>query len=474
MQLKIIVNRPRRAAKPEDSSTSPPQMRAATKLIDACASVITTPSRSEAAKRIQKPAGRVGRALPSLTVAIILAMISVRDAQNHILAQVTERTPPELVAVTDALSRVLAEPVRATFDVPPTDNSAVDGYAVAGDDVPEAGTRELAVVADLPAGSVFAGALGRGQAIRIMTGAPMPAGADTVYPQEVVERVGDCVRVGPIARAATVRMRGEDVRGAACALQAGTVLRPQELGLVASLGLSTVVVTQRPRVALLSTGDEVAEPGGPRKPGQIYDANRFTLRGLSEQSGARVIDLGIVPDQREALRERLLEAAQAADVVITSGGVSVGVYDLVKAVLEEIGGIDFWQVAMQPGRPLAVGRIGSTHFFGLPGNPVASMLTFLLFVRPALLTLAGRRRVFPEPWHARATEPMSKKRGRREFKRGVARFEDGAWNVRTTGPQGSGILSSRVAGNCLIVLEEDRGDVAPGDTVLIEMLGAPE
>jgi molybdopterin molybdotransferase len=397
-------------------------------------------------------------------------MISVRDAQNHILAQVTERTPPELVPLTDALCRVLAEPVRAPFDVPPTDNSAVDGYAVTGDDVPPHGTRELLVIADLPAGAVFPGALARGQAIRIMTGAPMPSGAAAVYPQEIVERADDRVRVGPLARAANVRMRGEDVRSGATVIEAGTVLRPQELGLIASLGLPTVVVSQRPRVAVLSTGDEVAEPGGPRKPGQIYDANRFTLRALCEQSGARVLDLGIVPDQREILRERLLEAAEAADVVITSGGVSVGVYDLVKAVLAEVGGIDFWQVAMQPGRPLAVGRIGGTHFFGLPGNPVASMLTFLLFVRPALFTLAGRRRVFPEPWHARAGEAMVKKRGRREFKRGVARFEDGAWSVRTTGPQGSGILSSMVAGNCLIVLEEDRGDVAPGETVLIEPL----
>ncbi len=397
-------------------------------------------------------------------------MISVRDAQNHILAQVTERTPPELVPLTDALSRVLAEPVRAPFDVPPTDNSAVDGYAVAGDDAPAGGTRELLVVGDLPAGSVFGAALARGQAIRIMTGAPMPAGADTVYPQEVVERAGDRVSVGSIARGANVRMRGEDVQSGAVVVEAGAVLRPQELGLIASLGLPTVVVSQRPRVAVISTGDEVAEPGSPRKPGQIYDANRFTLRGLCEQNGARVIDLGIVPDQRETLRERLLEAAAAADVVITSGGVSVGVYDLVKAVLAEVGGIDFWQVAMQPGRPLAVGRIGRAHFFGLPGNPVASMLTFLLFVRPALFTLAGRRRLFPEAWHARAAEPMAKKRGRREFKRGVAGFEDGGWTVRTTGPQGSGILSSMVAGNCLVVLEEERGDVAAGETVLIEPL----
>jgi molybdopterin molybdotransferase len=397
-------------------------------------------------------------------------MISVRDGQSHILAQVTERTPPELLPLTDARGRVLAEPVRAPFDVPPTDNSAVDGYAVAAADVPATGTAELTVVADLPAGSVFSGALERGQAIRIMTGAPMPAGADTVYPQEIVERTGDRVRLGSLARGANVRARGEDVESGAVVVEAGTVLRPQELGLIASLGQRTVVVTQRPRVALLSTGDEVAEPGSARKPGQIYDANRFTLRGLCEESGADVVDLGIVPDQRATLRDRLLAAAGAADVVITSGGVSVGVYDLVKDVLAEIGGIDFWQVAMQPGRPLAVGRIGAAHFFGLPGNPVASMLTFLLFVRPALYTMAGRRRIFPEQWAARAAEPMPKKRGRREFKRGVLALDGGTFTVRTTGPQGSGILSSMVAGNCLIVLEEERGDVAAGETVLVEPL----
>jgi molybdopterin molybdotransferase len=398
-------------------------------------------------------------------------MISVRDGQSRILAQVTRRTGPELVPLVQARGRVLADAVRAPFDVPPTDNSAVDGYAVGHRDIPPSGARELHVVADLPAGRVFDGGLGPGQAVRIMTGAPMPAGADTVYPQEDVERAGDRVRVGPIARGANVRARGEDVSSGAVVIEAGTCLRPQELGLIASLGETQVLVTQRPRVALMSTGDEVAEPGTPRKPGQIYDANRFTLRALAEQSGAAVLDLGIVPDDREELRERLLGGSRVADVVLTSGGVSVGVYDLVKEVLGEIGGVDFWQVAMQPGRPLAVGRIGEAHFFGLPGNPVASTLTFMLFVRPVLYQLAGRSRLFPESWQARACEPMRKKSGRREFKRGILRFADGAWQVRTTGPQGSGILSSMVAGNCLIVLEEERGDVAPGETVLVEPFG---
>jgi molybdopterin molybdotransferase len=395
-------------------------------------------------------------------------MISVQDGQNQILRQLTEPTPPEVVAVTRARERVLAEDLDAPFDVPPTDNSAVDGYAVASDDVPTGTTRELRVVAEVAAGAVFDGAVASGQAVRIMTGAPMPRGADTVYPQELVERRGDRLSVGPIQKGANVRKRGEDIQAGTLAIERGTVLRPQELGLITSLGRWQVFVHRRPRVALLSTGDEVVEPGTPRKAGQIYDANRFTLRGSIEQCGGEVIDLGIVADARDELRARLLEAAGVGQIVVTSGGVSVGVLDLVKDVLDEIGSIDFWQVAMQPGRPLAFGRVGPAHFFGLPGNPVASMLAFMLFVRPAIYKLAGRRRLFPDTAEATAIEVMSKKKGRREFKRGIVQWKNGRWEARTTGPQGSGILSSMVAGNCLIVLEEDRGDVAAGETVLIE------
>ena len=395
-------------------------------------------------------------------------MISVRDGQNHILSGITAVVAPELLPVTRALGRVLAEDFQAPIDVPPADNSAVDGYAVGSADIPVNGTRELVVVADLAAGSVFDGALGAGQALRIMTGAPMPAGADTVYPQEVVERSGAHVRIGTLAKGANVRLRGEDVEAGAIVVEAGTVLRPQEIGLMTSLGAWQVMVRRKPRVAVMSTGDEVAEPGTPRRPGQIYDANRFVLRGSIEQCGGEVIDLGIVPDDRATLRARLREAAAGADVVLTSGGVSVGVYDLVKDVLGEVGAIDFWQVAMQPGRPLAVGSIAGTAFFGLPGNPVASQLSFMLFVRPLIYKLAGRRRLFPECWQARALESMPKKVGRTEYKRGILRWTDGAWEVRTTGPQGSGILSSMVAGNCLIVLDEARGNVAAGELVTVE------
>jgi molybdopterin molybdotransferase len=395
-------------------------------------------------------------------------MLSVSAAQSQILARIPLPAPPEVVTVAGALGRVLAEDVRSTMDVPPTDNSAVDGYAVAAADIPRTGTRPLDVVADLPAGALYTETLKPGQALRIMTGAPIPDGADTVYPQEAVTRSGPRIEVPPIDAGANVRYRGEDVRAGAVVLGAGSVVRPQEMGVAASLGLARLLVRQRPRVAILSTGDEVAEPGGERAPAQIYDANRFTLRGLVEASGALVTDCGIIPDRFDELRTQLLAAAGSHEVVLTSGGVSVGDHDLVKAVLQDTGSIDFWQVAMQPGRPVAVGRIRGAHFFGLPGNPVATMLTFHLFVRPALWKLAGRRELDVPRFRAVAAEPMKKKRGRREFKRGLLTYRDPHWEVTTTGPQGSGILTSMTQANCLIIIDEDAGDVALGDPVWVE------
>src|SRR4030095_79894 len=341
------------------------------------------------------------------------AMISVADAQARILAQITTVAPPHIVPVPAALGRVLAEDLCAPIDVPPTDNSAVDGYAVAHAPIPSGERRELTVVGELAAGGVFEGASAPAQALPIMTGAPRPAGADTVYPQEVVERAGARITVGPIEHGVNTRCRGEDVRAGSVVVATGAVARPQRAevrrgagrrrrgrGVAASLGFPQILVRQRPRVAILSTGDEVVEPGETRKPGQIFDSNRFSLHRLLAGAGGTVTDYGIVPDLQDVLHARLTEAARAADIVLTSGGVSVGDYDLVKAVLQEAGGIDSGQVAMRPGRPLAVGRIGATQFFGLPGNPVASMLTFSLFVRPALWKLAGRRALFPAHLHA--------------------------------------------------------------------------
>jgi molybdopterin molybdotransferase len=397
-------------------------------------------------------------------------MIPVADARARILADVAGATPEEWLPVARGLGRVLVRDVLAPFDVPPADNSAVDGFAVRATDLTQRSPTRFRVVGDLPAGGVYVSELGPREALRIMTGAPMPPGADTVVPKELSQSSEGWVDLGVVDAGANVRARGEDVRAGTNVLRAGSVLRPPDLGLIASLGFAEIAVHRRPRVALLSTGDEVVEPGRPRRPGQIYDANRFSLGGMVEAAGAEPLDLGIVPDLRHALHERLLEAAEAADVVLTSGGVSVGDYDLVKSVLGDIGGVDFWQVAMQPGRPLAVGRIAGAQFFGLPGNPVASLLCFHLFVRPALWKRGGRARLDPECVTATALEPMRKKAGRREFKRGVLRFTDRGFEVSTTGPQGSGILSSMVAANCLIILEEARGDVRSGESVLVEPL----
>lgn len=395
-------------------------------------------------------------------------MISVADGQARILDRIDRVTEPETIPVAHALGRVLAEDLIAPFDVPPNDNSAVDGYAISSQDIPKEGRARLRVIADLPAGSVFEGRISPGETLRIMTGAPMPKGTDAVVPQEATSRQGEWVLLPPISAGANVRFQGEDLRAGGRVLGAGTPIRPQEMGLLASMGRAQVLVRRRPRVAIFSTGDEVVEPGEPRSPGQIYDSNRFSLQGQALAIGCQVLDMGIVPDQRELLRARLLDASHQADIVLTSGGVSVGVYDLVKEVLEEIGGIDFWQVNMTPGRPLAPGRIGRAYFFGLPGNPVASMVTFLLFVRPAIWKLLGIKNHKTPIFSAKCLEYIPKKWGRREFKRGILVSSDRGWEVRTTGPQGSGILSSMVSGNCLIVLEEERGDVQPGEMVLVE------
>jgi len=400
-------------------------------------------------------------------------MISVAEGQSRILAEIVPLREIEPLPVARSLGRILAEDVLAPFDIPPADNSAVDGYAVSRDDIPKEGKARLRVIADLPAGWVFDGVVERGETVRIMTGAPLPKGVDTVVHQEITEREGDTVWIATIAAGANVRLRGEDVMEGQRALAAGTQLRPQEMGLLASLGFPEVMVVRRPRVAILSTGDEVAEPGQTRRPGQIYDSNRFSLMGLVQEVGCEGLDFGIVPDRKEELTSRLLAASETADVVLTSGGVSVGIFDLVKEVLTEIGGIDFWQVNMTPGRPLARGRVGKAHFFGLPGNPVASMVTFLLFVRPALWKLMGRRELEPKRFEAVATATIGKKLGRQEFKRGILTFNGRRWEVSTTGPQGSGILTSMVAGNCLIILPEERGPVQSGELVLVEPFQQP-
>jgi molybdopterin molybdotransferase len=350
----------------------------------------------------------------------------------------------------------------------------MDGYALSGDDLAASDEVRLAVIGTAAAGQPFDGEVTTGQCVRIMTGATIPRGTDSVVMQENVTREGDTAIIPAGQKPGLhVRQAGEDIAAGAIALHAGTRLLPAELGLLASLGIGEVSVRRRPRVAFFSTGDELRSVGEALGPGQIYDSNRYTIYGMLTRLGVETIDMGVVRDERDAVERALAEAASKADAVITSGGVSVGDADYVAETLERMGSVGFWKVAMKPGRPLAFGHVNDALFFGLPGNPVSVMATFYQLVRPALLALSGS----PEPAEplvitALAAEPLRKKPGRREFQRGVlVRDEDGRLLVHS-GSQGSGILSSMSKANCFIVLPEDAGPVAAGDEVTVQPFAA--
>ncbi|MBS0328152.1 MAG: molybdopterin molybdotransferase MoeA [Proteobacteria bacterium] len=382
-------------------------------------------------------------------------------------------TAVERVHLRDALDRVLATDVISPRDVPGHDNSAMDGWAVRFADLAPEGETPLARVGESFAGRPFSSALGGGEAVRIFTGGVMPEGADTVVMQERATEVEGGVRVhaGAVARIGQNRRRaGEDVRRGAVVFAAGQPLRPAELGMLASLGVNEVSVYRRLRVAFFSTGDELRSIGQPLGPGEIYDSNRYTLLGMLRRIHCDPIDMGVVRDDPGALEQALATAAGCADVVITSGGVSVGEADFVKDVLDRLGDVLFWKIAMKPGRPLAYGRIGNAHFFGLPGNPVAVMVTFYEFVRDALHVLQGRSDASALPaFRAVLSAPVRKMRGRTEFQRGIlARGDDGEWRVSSTGDQGSGILSSMSRANCFIVLPVDVDHVDAGAEVNVQ------
>ena len=402
--------------------------------------------------------------------------ISVDDARRAIAAALRPIEGRETVALAQALGRVLAEDVVSPIDVPAHDNSAMDGYAFAGAALREGATTTLAVAGTVYAGAPFAGSVGGGQCVRIMTGAVMPAGTDTVVPQELCRAEGAQVHIEPgVLRAGeNRRAQGEDLARGRPALHAGRVLRPADIGLVASLGIGQVAVMRRLRVALFSTGNELREPGQPLDPGCIYDSNRHSLAAALQRLGVEVIDLGLVRDDPAALQATLHAALAQADVVLTSGGVSVGDADYTRDLLARMGEVAFWKVAMRPGRPFAFGPLRAvvdggprqSWLFALPGNPVAALVTFYAFVREALLQLAGAT---PEPLavlQARCTSAMRKRPGRTEFQRGiVSRADDGGWQVRITGAQGAGILRSMSEANALVVLGHDQGSVAAGDAV---------
>ena len=375
----------------------------------------------------------------------------------------TERVP-----VRDALGRVLAEDVVPAIDVPGHDNTAMDGYAVRFADL-GAEVTVLEEIGAALAGKAFAGTVGKGQCVRVTTGAVMPAGADTVVVQEVVKVHGGRISIPAGQKAKqNVRYAGEDLKKGVAVLKPGKLLGPAELGLIASLGIGSVAVRRRVRVAFFSTGDELASIGTALKEGEVYDSNRYTLHGMLARLGVEIRDLGVVRDDPEKLEAAFRDAAANADAIITTGGVSVGEADFVKPMMAKLGEALFWRIAMRPGRPMAFGRIGGAFLFGLPGNPVAVMVTFYQFVREALLFMAGREGDALPLLEARAGEPLRKVPGRTEYQRGILYREGGELRVRTTGQQGSGVLRSMSEANCFIVLEHERGRVAAGEAVPVQ------
>ena len=428
---------------------------------------------------------------------------------NAFLSKLVEPvTQIEELSIFDALGRVLACDIISPISVPPHDNSAMDGFAFDGAQLSPDASLTLKVIGTALAGIGWTGAVQPGECVKIMTGAIMPPGLDTVVPQEFTTTNGNQVTLPPnlLLPGDNRRCLGEDLMQGQPALQKGELLTPAALGLVASLGIKTVPVLRRLKVAYFSTGDEILSLGEPPREGAVYDSNRYTVFGLLTRLGCQVIDMGVVRDQPEALEAAFVHAALQADAIITSGGVSVGEADFTKAMMKKLGDVAFWRIAMRPGRPMAVGHIlrdkltsspyltssdsylnssnkspdstgsgpdntsGSAVLFGLPGNPVAVMVTFLAFVRPALLRMMGATASAPPLLKAKSVEAIRKKPGRTEYQRGkVSTAPNGTLQVQTTGNQGSGVLSSMVRANGLIVLHHGQGNVAPGDEVDVMM-----
>jgi molybdopterin molybdotransferase len=401
--------------------------------------------------------------------------LAVEQARSRILALIQPVTEHEQLGLRQALGRVLSAPLRARTDVPAQTNSAMDGYAVrASDFAAEDQPREYRVIGTATAGHPYDRELGGGECVRIMTGAPLPPQADTVIIQEHAELHDDRIRTAARLQAGqNVRRAGEDIRVGQEVLAVGRPLRPADLGVAASLGVGEVQAFRLPRVAFFSTGDELRSLGEPLRPGDVYDSNRYTLFGMLSRLGVNIRDLGVIPDRPEAIRAAFEDASRSSDVVISSGGVSVGDADYIKPVLEELGDIAFWKIAMKPGRPLTFGRLRGAWFFGLPGNPVAVMVTFYQFVRPALLRLMGRQETGTLTLKARCDGALKKRPGRTEFQRGILSIDDnGEPVVRKTGQQGSGVLTSMSAANCFIVLPSECGGVGQGDWVSVEPFDA--
>lgn len=396
-------------------------------------------------------------------------LLPVHDALARIQSSVSVISGFHKVALRSALDQVLVEDITATFDVPPHPNSAMDGYAFNSADLQEL-SFPLHCVGESFAGRPFQGQIQSGECVRIMTGAKMPAGCDLVVMQETTEREKDTVTIHRQHKAGqNVRAAGEDIQAGESLLKCGRRLNAADLGLLASMGIGEVTVRRPLRVAFFSTGDELKSIGQPLSEGDIYDSNRYTLFAMLKKLGIDMVDMGVVPDDPQTLREAFITASENADAVITSGGVSVGEADYVKAILGELGQINFWKMAMKPGRPLAFGNLKNKPFFGLPGNPVSVMVTFLQFVRPALLKMAGEDPVQPTLTHtAMAAQHIRKRPGRFEYQRGELTMTAGKLSVTATGDQGSGILSSMSRANCFILLDDDCDGIPEGGEVQVQ------
>jgi molybdopterin molybdotransferase len=397
--------------------------------------------------------------------------ISLAEALDKIQQRVRPVLACERLPIRECLGRVNNQVVLSPRNVPPLPNSAMDGYALAIDSLKQDEIVELTEIGTAFAGTPFDGSCGPGQCVRIMTGALIPDGADAVIMQEQVEinaagkvRVDSAHRVGE-----NIRQAGEDIRQGTSVIEAGARLSPADLGVLASLGLTQLQVKRKPVVAFFSTGDELVSVGTPLEPGKIYDSNRYSLYGMLAGMAVDIIDLGVVRDDLDSMCEILTMASTRADLIISTGGVSVGEADFIKPALADLGTTEFWKIAIKPGRPLTFGQINASIFMGLPGNPVAVMVTFSQFVAPAIEALAGANPKPPALFRARAVDKIRKRPGRYEFQRGIASLdENNAWQVAKTGKQGSGILTSMSRANCFIVLPDDNAGVEAGDEVNIQ------
>ncbi len=409
---------------------------------------------------------------PSCADPFDLDSISVAEALERIEQRVLPVHACERLPIRECLGRVNNEAVTAPHKVPPLPNSAMDGFALAIDSLEQGGIAELEEIGTAFAGNPFSGSCASGQCVRIMTGALIPDGTDAVIMQEQVEisETGK-IRIDSDHRAGeNIRQAGEDVKQGETVIEAGVRLSPADLGVLASLGIGQLQVKRKPVVAFFSTGDELVAVGEALEPGKIYDSNRYSLHGMLSRLSVDIIDLGVVRDDLDSMLEALTRASTQADLIISTGGVSVGEADYIKPALEELGTTEFWKIAIKPGRPLTFGQIDASIFMGLPGNPVAVMVTFSQFVLPAIEALSGAQMRRPSLFRAQALEPMRKKPGRTEFQRGIATLdENNQWQVVKTGKQGSGILTSMSRANCFIVLPDDNAGVETGDEVNIQL-----